>query len=178
MNELVSELLSLLGQHWIKFATTVISGIIVLLIRHFFFNSAPNIKTFEKYVDKSSWSNELINNKEVWVCDKDNTFQIRINRDSEPFTEKWIRRFSPSVDKDGSEKHEVLLSVNGNKIKSYYFVIFDSGRIIVPLAKLASNGTRYWERNSLDFKIAKIIGSFGFYKTIEKVAEWGKIEIR
>lgn len=139
-----------------------------------------NIKTFEKYVDESHWSNKLINNKEVWICDDDNAFQIKIDENSEHYSEKWMRRFSTS-NEDNSEKHEVILSINGIKVESCDFVILSSGRIIVPIAKFTPNngeGTYYWERNSLDFKISKIIGSFDFYKTIEKVAEMAGIEIR
>jgi hypothetical protein len=36
----------------------------------------------------------------------------------------------------------------------------------------------YWERNSLDFKIGKIIGNFYIHNNIEGVAKIVKIEIR
>jgi hypothetical protein len=47
-----------------------------------------NIKTFEKHVDEYSWSKEFIENKEVWICDEDNAFQIEVDDKSEAFTEK------------------------------------------------------------------------------------------
>jgi len=137
-----------------------------------------NIKTFEKHVEESSWSKEFIGDKRVWICDDDNAFQIEADDNSEDFTEKWTTVFP---DRNGSGKREVYLSINGTRIKSYIFVWADGGRIFVPLPELESNNdevTYYWERNSLDFKIGKIIGNFYIHKTIEGVAKIAKIEIR
>ena len=137
-----------------------------------------NIKTFEKHVEESSWSKEFIGNKEVWICGEDNAFQIEIDDKDEEFREKWTKVFP---DSNGSGKHEVFLSINGNRIKSHIFVWADGGRILVPLPKTESKDDKviyYWERNSLDFKIGNIIGNFYIHNNIEGVAKMAGIEIR
>jgi len=137
-----------------------------------------NIKTFEKRVEESSWSKEFIENKEVWICDDDNAFQIEVDDKSEEFTGEWTKVFP---DSNGSGKHKVFLSINGTRIKSHIFVWADGGRILVPLPRIESKDdeiTYYWERNSLDFKIGKIIGNFYIHKNMEDVAKMAKIEIR
>ena len=77
---------------------------------------------------------------------------------------------------------KVYLSINGNKIKQFIFVAVDGGRIFVPLTKFINNGNGirkyYWEKNSLDFKIGKIIGEFYIYNSIEEIAKRSKIEIK
>lgn len=137
-----------------------------------------NIKTFEKHVTESSWSEEFIGNRQVWICDNDNAFQIEVDDESKEFTEEWTKVFP---DNNGSGKHEVFLSINGTRIKSHIFVWADGGRILVPLPKIESRNDEiiyYWERNSLDFKIGKIIGNFYIHKNMEGVAKMTKIEIR
>jgi len=37
-----------------------------------------NIETFTDLIENASWRKELIDHKEIWICDKDNTYQIEI----------------------------------------------------------------------------------------------------
>lgn len=206
MNEFISKIEQ--HQVLVGIITFVLGIIAVFLIEHFFFNknknSAPfikaggditagnktvthnhhlaqtpnNIKTFEKHIKESSWSKECISNKEVWICNNDNAFQLEIDNKSEEFTEKWTKVFS---DSNRSGKHEVCLSINGSCIKSYTFVWADGGNIFIPLPELESNNGKlayYLERNSLEFKVGEIIGRFSFHKNIEEVAKFAEIEIR
>lgn len=142
-------------------------------------SSAHNIETFKNYVRDYNWNKEFINHKEFWICEHDSSFQIEISHEPEEFSEEWTQVYPAS---NQSSKRDIYLVINGSRIKSYIFVSADGGRIFVPLPRkeVDEKGTvkYYWESNSLDFQIGKIIGEFYIYKSIEKIAERSTIEIR
>jgi len=137
-----------------------------------------NLKRFENFIVDSKWEKEYIDNKEVWVCNDESTFQIEISSKSEVFSEEWTKVFP---DKVNSGKCKVSLVINGNKIKETYFVYADGYRIFVPLPKIKYNENNkrylYWERDSLEYKMAQIIGEFYDYNSLEGVAGRTNIKI-
>lgn len=124
------------------------------------------------------WRKEIIDNKEVWFYEKDNFYQIEIGEKDRDFSEEWTRVYP---DKDGSWARHVYLKINGLPIKQFLFVSCDGGRILVPAPnrKVVDNKISFWfDKNSLEYKIGKIIGNFYIYENIEGVAKMSNIEIK
>ncbi len=135
-----------------------------------------NIEAFEKLLENTSWHKELIDHKEVWICDKDNTYQIEIGDRAGEWQEKWAKVYP---DANASE-YPVYLKINNTIIKEITFISCDGGRIFVPLPELQSEGgqtANLWRRDSLSYKVCQIIGQYYIHKTIDGVAQMSKIRI-
>jgi len=135
-----------------------------------------NIEAFEKLIENSSWRKELINHKTVYICDKNNTFQIEIGDYGGEWQEKWAKVYP---DANASE-YSVYLKISNTTIKEFTFISCDGGRIFVPLPELQSEGgqTAYiWRRDSLPYKVCQIVGDYYIHETIEGVARMSKISI-
>ena len=136
-----------------------------------------NIEAFEKLLENSSWRKELIDHKEVWICDKDNTYQIEIGDCAGEFHEKWTQVYP---DSQNVSRYPVYLKINNAIIKEITFISCDGGRIFVPLPELQSESgqTVYlWKRDSLQYKVCQIVGHYYIYKNIEGIAQMSKISI-
>lgn len=138
-----------------------------------------NIEAFRKLIENTSWRKELIDHKEVWICDKDNTFQIEIGGGHHgEFREKWTQVYP---DKANVSRYPVYLKINNTVVKEFTFISCDGGRIFVPLPELKSenndNVIYVWHRDALPFKVASIIGRYYIHKNIEGVAQMSKIRI-
>jgi hypothetical protein len=132
---------------------------------------------FQQLVENATWSKELIEDKDVYACDDNALFQIVLEDNSEEFSEPWTQVYP---DRNGSGKYDVSLKINGVTIKQLIFVWCDGGRIRVPLPRIKIVGDQrvfYWEANSLEFKIGKLIGNFYIYEDIEGIARMSNIEI-
>lgn len=104
-------------------------------------------------------------------------YQIEECNDNSEFTESWTQVYP---DKFGSGRNSVNLNIFGVPIKQLYFIHCDGGRISVPMPRLRPEKEEvkyYWLRNSIEYKVAKIIGSFYIYDNIEGVAAMSKIEV-
>ncbi len=135
-----------------------------------------NIEAFVGLIENSSWRKELINHKTVYICDKNNTFQIEIGDFGGEWQEKWAKVY-PDVN---ASKYSVYLKINNTTIKELTFISCDGGRIFVPLPELKSEDgqTVYiWRKDSLPFKVSKIVGDYYIHKSIEGVARMSKISI-
>lgn len=121
---------------------------------------------------------EVINDKEYWICKDNNIFQIEISNREDKFSEPWTKVYP---DSNGSWKTNIYLSINGTQIKQFIFIQMDGGRIFVPLPKQKINKNKqviyYWERDSLEYKIGKIIGEFYIYNSLEGIANKSDISI-
>lgn len=140
-------------------------------------NSLNNIKKFEQLLEEASWVKESIDNKDFWICDSDTMFQVEICDDYRDFTEKWTQVYP---DKFGSGRHSVNLKIYGVTIKQLSFIFCDGGRISVPMPdfKIINEEIQYfWKKNSLEYKLAKIIGTFYIYDNLEGIADMSKIEL-
>lgn len=135
------------------------------------------LEEFNNLIEDSSWRREIIDNKEVYFCDKNNSYQIEIGLKIEDFTEEWTQVYP---DKRGSWRSSVYLKFQGVVIKEIPFISCDGGRIFVPLPeRLIENGVRsfQYKEDSLEYKLAKVIGEFYIYETIERVCEMSRIKI-
>lgn len=54
------------------------------------------LEIFQKYIEKEEWYKELIDNKEVWICKKDNLYQIHKLDDNEDFQNRGLRYIQTS----------------------------------------------------------------------------------
>lgn len=147
-----------------------------------------HLEMFECYIEKGEWRKEYINNKVIWIYKKNELYQIHNVDDYKDFSERWTQVYP---DKSGSKKHSVDLMYSNTLIKRFEFVCCDGGRISVAMPKMETdseknnwknkgdeNVTFFWEKNSLDVKLTKLIGSFYSYENIEAIAKMSKIEIR
>lgn len=139
---------------------------------------SSNLSRFEELIEKSSWRKEYINNRAIWICEENDLYQINISPQAQDFHEEWTSIYPDK--KAFSES--VWLKIGETIIKEVRFISCDGGRIFVPLPKIItnhySNKPRYeWNRKSLDFKLAKIIGRYYIYETIEGIAKISNIQI-
>lgn len=127
-------------------------------------------------IENASWRKELIDHKEIWICDKDNTYQIERGDCGGEWQEKWAKVYP---DANASE-YSVYLKINNTIIKKLTFISCDGGRIFVPLPELQSDGQQavyIWKSDSLPYRVCQIIGKYYIHKTIEGVAQMSKIKI-
>jgi len=140
-------------------------------------NQKEGLKRFEKYLGGSKWREELIDGKEIWVCESNNLYQIEIGDKVRDFSEEWTKVYPGELE---SWLHYATLKVKGVAIKQIPFISCDGGRINVPMPeKKVKDDKRifYWDKKSLEYKVGKIVGSFYIYENLEGVAEMSKIKI-
>ena len=139
-------------------------------------SSSSSFNNFERMLRNSEWRKEFINEEECWVCERDNTFQIHKGDDRRPFRERWTEVFP---DQNGS-MFEVHLKIQGTTIKSYHFISGDGGRYTLPLPELVvvdEDPSYHWNIDSVEAKIAEIIGNFYRYNTLAEVAAFTKVNL-
>jgi|GEM_PF-2898258 len=137
-----------------------------------------NLKTFEKLVENGKWKKEYIGYRGRWVCEDNDLYQIDLSSEHNDFEEEWANIYPNRK----AFSQPVLLKIRGVEIKQITFVYCDETRIFVPLPEkvaVDSTGSCHfeWNKNSLEFKLAKIIGRYYIYKNIEGIAEMSKIKI-
>lgn len=149
------------------------------------------LETFEDYIVNKLWTEQELDGDTVWICEMDNLYQIHSRGDYDEFSEPWTQVYP---DKNGSGKHSVDLVYAGTIIKRFTFIYCDGGRISVVMPELYiapehrvpnkdwNDKTDYreyiWEKDSLKFKLMKLIGSFYIYNTPEGVAKHSNIQIK
>ncbi len=111
------------------------------------------------------------------MADADNTFQIEQGERTREFRERWTTVY-PDPD---SVAYPVYLKINGTIIKELTFISMDGGRILVPMAGVrpVSEGVveYFWNLNSLEVKVCRIIGSYYRYQNLEGVAQMSKVSV-
>jgi hypothetical protein len=156
------------------------NGIIIRTDRYSIINEPEEKNTLDYFIyllDTSKWTKEDISHEEIWFSSKNYNFQIKKAFVDNSFNEEWTKVYP---DKTVS-RYSVFLYLNNFPIKEIVFISCDGGRIFVSLPDIEYKKEErffYWSRNSLGFKIMKIIGDFYIYESIESVAEKSSIEIR
>lgn len=132
---------------------------------------------FERFLDNSTWHKTFVDDREVWLADADNTIQIHIGERERDFTEPWTVVYPDKT----SSLYPVYLKINGITIKQLHFIFMDGGRIFVPLAesRLVKRDTLeyFWNVNSLDVKVCRIIGRYYIYNDLEGVAGMSNVAL-
>lgn len=135
------------------------------------------IKHFEALLESSIWKKEYIANEEIWIAEKNNTFQIQCGEPGRDFHEPWTKMYPDQ----NTTRYPVYLKINNTIIKELTFISLDGGRIFVPMPEReVENDKRvfYWDMQSLPVKVCKIIGDYYCYGDIYGVAKMSKVEIR
>jgi hypothetical protein len=135
------------------------------------------LKYFELLLEKSKWKKEFIGHNEIWVAEENNTFQIYSEPQGEwRGHEEWTKTYPDQ----NATIYSVYLKINNTTIKELTFITLDGGRIFVPIPdRKFENGkaSYFWNMNSLEIKVCKIIGYYYIHKNIYDVAKRSKIEI-
>lgn len=117
-----------------------------------------DLKTFIRLLDSNDWKKVSYHSPEKWIFNQDNSFVIEESDTIEKFTELWTQCFP---NKYGSFRKEIYLKISSELIEMpLIFISLDGGRYFVPMPKLdrAFNETYYWDRESVEYKVYKIIG--------------------
>lgn len=134
------------------------------------------IEYFIYLLNNFEWYKEFIDHEDIWFCKKDINYQIKTEFISNDFDEPWAKVYPDKT----TGKHAVRLIINRNPIKELIFVSCDGGRIFVSWPDIEYKDEErlfYWDKNSISYKVMKIIGEYYIYDNIEGVAERSKIKI-
>lgn len=135
------------------------------------------LQNFEKMLESSSWSKTDIDGTEVWIANTDNTYQIEIGERTREFAERWTLLYPDR----SSSAYPVYLKLNGLTIRQLTFISMDGGRYFVPMASVrqARNDEveYFWNLNSLDIKVCRIVGRYYRYSCLEDVAMHSEVAI-
>lgn len=137
------------------------------------------LEYFEKLLDESEWVKRFIDDRETWVCAKNNLLQIAEDDSREKFTEEWTDKFPDKR----SFISKVYLSINNIRVKELNFITVDGGRIFVPIPELQnvdlknSSRTFVWKTQSLGVRVSRKIGSYYIHNNLEGVAKMAGIKV-
>lgn len=135
------------------------------------------LSDFEDLLRTSAWTKSFVGHAEIWMADADNTFQIEQGESTREFKERWTTVYPDP----NSTAYPVYLKINGTTIKELTFISMDGGRIFVPMAGVRLDATEapeyFWNLNSLEVWVCRIIGSYYIYKTLEGVARTSKVTL-
>ena len=114
-----------------------------------------------EHLDNSSWFEGFIDNRHIWTCDNDVSYQIMDpDEEAKDFHEEWTENFPDPH----AFKYPINLIVGGITIKQISFISIDGGRYFVPLPEIEIGDNRersfYWNRSSLEYKVGQIISRF------------------
>jgi hypothetical protein len=135
------------------------------------------LRYFRHLLDTSEWQKEHIGNRECWIAQSNNTYQIERGERGDDFEESWTK-VHPNPD---SARYPVFLKIGDTVIKELTFVAVDEGRIFVPMPEVEANNEQpryFWVEGSLEMQVCRIIGKYYVYKSVERVAKRSGIEIR
>jgi TIR domain len=140
------------------------------------------VDRFMYLLDTTLWLRKDIDNTHVWTCVDDIAYQIAEAEDNDTinhdFSEEWTQHF---FDKRAF-RYSINLTINGRTIEQLTFISLDGGRYLVPMPKIRqiddTHRTFFWSRNSLEFKVGKLVGYFSsVYPDIEAVSAYTGVEI-
>ena len=133
-------------------------------------------KQFNKYLGiPDNWQKKFQGNREYWVYKNNPLFHIEIGENLvRGFKEPWMRKYP---DMANNYSFKVYLKFMNTVVHDFVFVALDGVRYTAPLPE-RERGVYYYEKNSLKFKTANVIGQFYRYKDIKEFALSHKIKLR
>lgn len=175
------------------FAGVTIGGLVSWLITHLYYIKAGKeqqaelkklesklkpgntLKDYEVLLSTSSWSKAVVEYTDVWMADDNNTIQIEQGECSGDYSERWTSVYPDPT----SASYPVYLKINGIIVNELTFISMDGGRIFVPRTGVRKNKvgeTEYfWDLNSLEVKVCRIIGRYYIYNNLEGVARCSNV---
>jgi hypothetical protein len=181
---------------YIMFAAgAVIGGLLSWLITHQYYIKASKdqhseltrvaddlrpkitLQDFEKMLETSTWTKTVIDQTEIWIAEANTMFQIVQGEQSRDFKERWTEVYPDPK----STAYPVFLKIAGSVIKEITFISMDGGRIFVPMPDIRPSGAStvdyFWNLDSLEVKLCRIIGNYYIYKNLEGVASHSKVTL-
>ena len=135
------------------------------------------LSDFEDLLRTSTWTKSFVGHTEIWMADADNTFQIEQGESTREFKERWTTIYPDPH----STAYPVYLKINGTTIKELTFISMDGGRIFVPMAEVRLDAKKipeyFWNLNSLEVWVCRIIGIYYIYESLEGVARTSKVTL-
>lgn len=187
--------MSVLYDIFVFFAGAAIGGLLSWLIAHIYYvksggdqkfelgklqevlKSRNTLSDFEDLLRNSAWTKSFIDEAEIWMADANSTFQIECGENTGEFKEVWTSVYPDP----NSTACSVYLKINGVTVKELKFISMDGGRIFVPMAGVRFNdegeAEYFWNLNSLEILVCRVIGSYYIYESIEGVARASKIAL-
>lgn len=141
------------------------------------------LQNVEQYLgNPEDWEMRMIGNSEIYFYVEDNNYKIVQGdsslRDWEPRIEPWMNNFPDAHVSEWS----VYIKHGENIIAEYMFMSCDGARYFIPIPKkrCAEPGEGYtcnrfeyfWHRNSIEYKVAGVIGRFYNCENLEEVARF------
>jgi hypothetical protein len=134
------------------------------------------LASFELMLTQGTWRHEYLDDQPTWICDQRASLKIVKGEATEPFDEEWTRLYPDK----SAKRCDVHLRINDSTIKSLIFVHLDGHRIVVTMPRrvvLGSKPLYFWEKDSLEFKVGRIIGEYYIHESIENVAKISDVAI-
>lgn len=140
--------------------------------------SKNTLADFEERLSSDKWSKTYVDNREVWICSADNTFQIHESEHHRPFQEPWTKGFPDP----NSTASEIYLKIGPTTIHQVTFVSLDGRRVFVPVPNLRGRGDSddpqyVWSRSSLEFKLCGVIGQYYIHNDLHGIARRTGVEL-
>lgn len=139
--------------------------------------SGNTLERFEALLRNSGWSKRIIENRETWICDLDNTFQIVQGNRERDFREPWTENLADP----NASVYPVYLKIGTTTVKELHFISADGARIFVVMPEIGFDDNMgrhlFWNQNSVGVLVTNIIGDFYIYETLAGFAARSKIEI-
>lgn len=144
-----------------------------------------HLKNFSKFIlSKKKWDKRLIDDFPIYYYSKNNNYRIEQAQDTNKTwsaTENWMKVFP---DKSIFE-YKVYLKYGETKIKELLFVSCDGARYFIPLPerKVIQSDEKsfksefYWVKDSIEYHVGEIIGTFYRFNNLEQVADFCKVKI-
>lgn len=147
------------------------------------------LQLFEQYIEEEQWRSKNIDNKNIWICERDELFQIHEQNELNDFSNPWTTIYPH---KNGSWNCSVYLMYNNNIIETFMLIYCDGGRVFFVMPDtdtadskiLEPNPKYYWVIDSLKYKLNKFLidakekANLGEFDSLGTVARRSKIEIR
>lgn len=134
------------------------------------------LKYFRYLIETSNWEKESIDNKELWISQSNNIYQIERGDRGADFSESWTE-VHPNPN---CARYPVYLKIGDTTIKELTFIAVDEGRIFVPMPELeVINGDRrfFWKLDSLEVMVCGVVGKYYVYKNLVGVAIRSGVEL-
>ena len=132
-----------------------------------------DLQIFESHLETLKWRKETIDDYEYFIFEVDSLYQIKIGEyEEDEFYEDWLKRFPAAHE---SKKQKIHLKHNNVPIKELYFVSADGHKYFVPMPEpqtIANDHQYYYVQNSLEYKLAKVIGRFTDFNNLENFAKF------
>ena len=135
-----------------------------------------SVNYFRHMLASADWQEKSIGGATTWVCPSDTSLAIVVMDPDENFIEPWTERHPDPV----GRRALVQLKVGASVIDELTFIHLDGFRIFVPMPRVVAHGATqlfFWESDSIEFSVARIVGSYYIHSSIEGVAKLSGVTI-